>query len=196
MPQENSFEIIHLFDLLAMDDGDSLFKLFADSFYSLNTDVEQFLKEKAIQSTKLNTSSTYLIVSTDKYIDLLGYFTLATKMLTVKHNILSKREEKIISNFGYYDDASNSFILPAILIAQISRNFNVTSSSINGSDLIDITLKQVKEILNLTSGKVVFLESEPDMKVIDFYFKHGFHLLDNAILSNKNKELVQLYRVI
>ena len=106
MPQENSFEIIHLFDLLAMDDGDSLFKLFADSFYSLNTDVEQFLKEKAIQSTKLNTSSTYLIVSTDKYIDLLGYFTLATKMLTVKQNILSKREEKIISNFGYYDDAS------------------------------------------------------------------------------------------
>ena len=148
MPQENSFEIIHLFDLLAMDDGDSLFKLFADSFYSINTDVEQFLKEKTI------------------------------------------------SNFGYYDDASKSFILPAILIAQISRNFNVTSSSIDGSDLIDITLKQVKEILNLTSGKVVFLESEPNKKIIDFYFKHGFHLLDNEILSNKNKELVQLYRVI
>ena len=159
MLQENSFEIIHLFELLSMDGGESYFKEMADSFTSINKDVETFFKEKAVQSCKLNTSSTYIIVYTDGTLEVLGYFTLATKMLTLKLSTLSKSEQKTISRYGYYDEDSDSVKIPAILIAQLSRNFN-TNNVLHGSDLMDIVLKQVKSILNLTSGKTVFLECE------------------------------------
>lgn len=120
--------------------------------------VVKFLKEKSIQSTKLNTSSTYLVVSSENSFDILGYFTLATKMLTLKKEPLSK--------------------------------------SIKGSDLMDIVLKQVKEILNLISGKTVFLECEKIKKITDFYESCGFQILDNEVLTKDNKELIQMFRLL
>lgn len=195
MLQENSFEIIHLFELLSMDGGESYFKEMADSFTSINKDVETFFKEKAVQSCKLNTSSTYIIVSTDGTLEVLGYFTLATKMLTLKLSTLSKSEQKTISRYGYYDEDSDSVKIPAILIAQLSRNFN-TNNVLHGSDLMDIALKQVKSILNLTSGKTVFLECEKIKKLTDFYESQNFKFLDTKLLSKDNKELIQMYRLI
>jgi|GEM_PF-1017800 len=195
MLQENSFEIIHLFELLSVDGGESYFKKMADSFSSINKDVETFFKEKAAQSCKLNTSSTYIIVSTDRELEVLGYFTLATKMLTIKLSILTKSEQKVISRYGYYDEDSDSLKIPAILIAQLSRNFN-TSDALCGSDLMDIILKQVKNIFNLTSGKTVFLECERIKKLTDFYESQKFKFLDTNIFSKNNKELVQMYRLI
>ena len=196
MQKENSFEIIRLFDLLETEGGEIFFKSISDVFSSINKDVGEFLKEKAIQSTKLNTSSTYLIVSSKKGCDILGYFTLATKMLTLKKEVLSKSEIRIISRFGYYDKDSNSYKIPAILIAQFSKNFNKKSKSINGSDLMDIVLKQVKNILNLTSGKVVFIECEKIEKVINFYVNSGFQILDTEIVTKNKKDFIQLYRVL
>ena len=195
MLQENSFEIIHLFELLSVDGGESYFKKMADSFSSINKDVETFFKEKAAQSCKLNTSSTYIIVSTDRELEVLGYFTLATKMLTIKLSILTKSEQKVISRYGYYDEDSDSLKIPAILIAQLSRNFN-TSDALCGSDLMDIILKQVKNIFNLTSRKTVFLECERIKKLTDFYESQKFKFLDTNIFSKNNKELVQMYRLI
>lgn len=196
MLKENRFEIIHLFDLLAMAGGEALFKDIANSFHSVNKDVNQFFKEKAIQSTKLNTSSTYIIVSTDNSVDVLGYFTLAIKMLSLKKKSLSKTEQKIIARFGYYDANSKSYKIPAILIAQLSKNFNKNSKSIKGSDLMDIILKQVKSIFQLASGKIVFLECENNQNLIDFYTFYGFHFLDTEKKSKSNTELVQLYRLL
>lgn len=79
MLQKNSFEIIRLFELLAMEGGEDLFIKMTSSFSSINKDVEQFFKKKAIQSCRLNTSSTYIVVSTDGVLKVLGYFTLELK---------------------------------------------------------------------------------------------------------------------
>lgn len=195
MLQENSFEIIRLFELLDMEGGEELFTKMASSFSSINKDVEQFFKEKAIQSCRLNTSSTYIVVSTDGVLEVLGYFTLASKMLTIKTNSLSKTEQKQISRFGYYDEDSQSYKVPAILIAQFSKNFS-SNIRLNASDLMDIVLKQVKNVLNLTSGKTVFLECEKIKKLTDFYESQHFKFLDNEILSKNNKEMLQMYRLI
>ena len=178
-----------------MEGGESLFKEMADSFSSINKDVEIFFKEKAVQSCKLNTSSTYIIVSTNRNLEVLGYFTLATKMLTIKLSTLSKSEQKTINRYGYYDEDSDSLKIPAILIAQLSRNFS-SKIILSGSDLMDIILKQVKSILNLTSGKTVFLECEKIKNLTDFYESQHFKFLDTKLLSRDSKELIQMYRLI
>ena len=192
---QNSHRVIRLVDLLE-NDGESFYNFLASLFCSPNKDVERFLKEKAVQSVKLCTSSTYLVISNDKPLHLSGYFSLATKMLSLKKLSLSKSTERMISRFGYYDEDSDSYKIPAILIAHFGRNFNNTLSSISGFDLMAITLQQVKNILSFTSGKTVFLECEKKQKLIDFYKENGFSVLDNDVLSKDKKELIQLYRLV
>lgn len=197
MVAENNLHTIRLFDLLAMDGGEKFFESVANSFVSKNSDVEQFFREKSVQATKLNTAATYLVISyEDKKFDLLGYFTLATKMLTLKQSSLSKTECKSISRFGYFDEDSQSYKLPAVLIAQFSRNFNESSKSISGDDLMDIALDKIRDILHSTSGKAVFLECEQSEKIVGFYTRHNFQPLGNTVLSKDNKELKQLYMIL
>ena len=197
MQTRNNVHTIRLFDLLAMDGGEQFFESIANSFMSKNADVEQFFRKKAVQATKLNTAATYLVISYEnKKFDLLGYFTLATKMLTLKQDSLSKTECKAISRFGYFDEDSLSYKLPAVLIAQFSRNFNESSKSISGDDLMDIALDKIKDILHSTSGKAVFLECEQKKSIIEFYMRNNFQPLGNTILSKDNKELTQLYMIL
>ena len=109
---------------------------------------------------------------------------------------MSKSSQRIISRFGYYDDDSESYKIPAILVAQFGKNFSEASVSISGSDLMAITLHQVKNALSFLSGKTVFLESEKKEKLIDFYTENGFTVLDNEVLSKNKKELMQLYKLL
>ena len=59
--------------------GDALFSGFACPF---NKEVEDFLKNKAVQSNKLNASVSYLVVDSETAV-LLGYFTLVLKPFTI-----------------------------------------------------------------------------------------------------------------
>ena len=181
-----------------MENGEQYFYSIAESFKSPNKDVETFLKTKAVQATKLNTATTYLVYKENSpiEIDLVGYFSLAMKMLTLKKSPLSSSKEKVISRFGYYDEDSDSYKVPAILVAQFGRNFDDESASISGNDLMTITLNQVKTALSYLSGKTVFLECEKEQKLIDFYKNQGFILLDNEVTSKNSKELLQMYRLI
>lgn len=181
-----------------MENGEEYFYSIAESFKSPNKDVENFLKTKAVQATKLNTATTYLVYTevSPIEIDLIGYFSLAMKMLTIKKSSLSSSKEKIISRFGYYDDDSDSYKVPAVLVAQFGRNFNNESSSIPGTNLMDIALMQIKTVLSFLSGKTVFLECEKKKKLIDFYSDKGFIALDNEVISKDSKELMQMYRLL
>lgn len=196
MPTKNNFEVVCLADFLETDDDEAFFKNMVLSFSSINKDVEKFLKEKAIQSTKLGTSSTYVLVYKGQTPQILGYFTLATKILSLKQANLSKSSEKVIKRFGYYDENSAAYHLPSILIAQLGRNFYDGSHTISGSELMAIALRYVKDILRRTSGKTVFLECEKKQKLIDFYKEQGFITLDNEVLSKDSKELMQMYRLV
>ena len=185
-----------LSNILKESAGELLFNLLSDSFVSQNKDVEIFLKEKSVQSTKLYTSSTYLVYDFKETADLLGYFTLATKMLTIKPASLTSSKSKVIKRFVSLDSDTNTFRLPAILLAQFGRNFSENSDSIKGSELMKIALERIEKAVSLTSGKIAFLECEPKEKLIKFYESCGFRLLDNIVYSKNSKELVQMFRVI
>ena len=193
--EENCFKVTPLFTLLNDEDGEGFFAFHASSFVSRNKDVELFLKQKAVQSVKLSTSSTYLVMR-EGGADLLGYFTLALKMLTIKSCVLSSSQEKTIRRFGSFDAETESYKLPAVLLAQFGRNFSETSASIDGKELMNSALKCIKTIFSLSSGKTAFLECEPSEKLICFYERCGFSLLGNTTVSKDKKELVQMFRFV
>lgn len=188
-------EVTLLGSFLNQPDGEWLFKCLTDSFVSKNKDVESFLKTKAVQSSKLSTSATYLVRSNES-IDLLDYFTLALKMLSIKSCDLNSSQDKVIRRFGSLDAETGSYRIPAVLLAQFGKNFAVSSASISGKYLMDSALQCIKTIFSLSSGKTVFLECEPYEKLICFYERCGFSLLGNISFSKDKKELVQMFRFV
>ena len=186
-----------LSDFYSVSSDEDLCTTLTSLFESPNKDVESFLKTKAVQSAKLYTSSTYLVYALKKAVDLLGYFTLAIKTLTIKRSDLTtKAQEKLIKQFASFDPDSESYKLPAILIAQFGRNFSKKSASINGAELMNLVLEHIYKVFTLSSGKTVFLECEKKEKLIRFYEDHGFFMLNNSIHSKDKKELIQMFRFI
>ena len=99
--------------------GDALFSGFA---CPLNKEVEDFLKNKAVQSNKLNASVSYLVVDSETAV-LLGYFTLVLKPFTIHESKLSKTNIRLISRFAERNDETGSFTAALYLIAQIGKNY-------------------------------------------------------------------------
>ena len=86
LAKTTDYKIHRLSELLAIENGEAYFNSVVKAFKSQNKDVESFLKTKAVQATKLNTATTYLVYIERSAIeiDLVGYFSLAIKMLTLK----------------------------------------------------------------------------------------------------------------
>ena len=67
----------------------------------LNQEIEEFLHDKALPFAKQKTSVTYLVFNEE--MDLLGYFTLAGKILSATCKRLSKTTQKKILRYGIND---------------------------------------------------------------------------------------------
>lgn len=144
----------------------------------------------------LKQSATYLIFGKDdngKYKDFVGYFTLAIKIVSINSSSFSSSENKKLKRFAKIATNTNSYEIPAILLAQFSKDFNKDSKSINGSELMEIALKEISNIQSHLGGSLIFLECEQNEKIINFYKKEGFKRLNSVRLSDNEKELLQMY---
>lgn len=167
-----------------------------------NSDVERFLKEQAIDFTKKNQSVTYLVFSED-YTELLGYFTLTTKPISI--NINSETADKFsntvrrkISRVSEFDEITETYTLSAYLIAQLGKNYtDQADQHITGTQLLDLAINQIRDIQFLTGGMVMFLEAENHSKLMQFYKeKNGFKQFDIRETANKDHTYIQLLRII
>ena len=119
---------------------DVLLRIFSDFSCPINPDVERFLKERSIEFTKKNQSVTYLVISSDDG-ELLGYFTIAVKPITVSADNFSGTVRRKISRVSELDEASHSYNLSAYLIAQIGKNYTeVLNNRITGKELLSLQL--------------------------------------------------------
>ena len=141
-----------------------------------NKEVEFFLHKKSIEFAKQGLSQTHLVYMPYKSKPtLVGYFTLAQKTILVFPSSVSKSLGKKMSKFSKYDDKTKSRLLPAILIAQFSKNFtDGIDKLIQGEELLKITLDKIEAVHSIIGGRVIFLECEDNEKLINFYERFGF----------------------
>ena len=83
-----------------------------------NPDVERFLKKSAVEFAKKNQSVTYLVFSMESK-ELLGYFTLAVKPLTVRGEMVSNTTKRKLLRISELDEKSDTYTMSAYLIAQL-----------------------------------------------------------------------------
>ncbi len=159
--------------------GESYVKSWLSHFSCKNNrEIENYLKNSALQFAKKRVSITYLVFDRGEETNyLLGFFTIAYKILRVDRQNISRTTEKIVARYGDFDEAGGSYTIPAPLIAQFGKNSSPMPNAecrISGDELMEHALEQIRFIQHLAGGRVLYLECEDNPFLLDFYARNGF----------------------
>ncbi|MCM1232925.1 MAG: GNAT family acetyltransferase, partial [Ruminococcus flavefaciens] len=156
-------------------------------------------KKSAIEFTKKNQSVTYLVFSKDNG-DMLGYFTLALKPLTVRGETVSNTTKRKLLRVSELDKDSDTYTMSAYLIAQLGKNYTGgRDKEISGNALIELAWMVIEEGQYRYGGMVTFLEAENEEKLLSFYRGNRFAQFDTRQITSDTDEphkLVQLLRML
>lgn len=193
------FNIRHYFDADDVFGENAMQSVLSDFSCQKNKDVEKFLKEQAVSFTKKNQSVTYVVLSKND-LDIMGYFTLAIKPLAVNLDDFSKTTQKKIARISKIDKKTGEYTFSAYLIAQLGKNFEYhATDKLTGKVLLDLAIKQIKEIQYMAGGVVYFLEAENNPKLLKFYEENGFKRFATKNVERNDGEqhiLVQLLKIL
>lgn len=201
---------IHGYKNISLDEmlkqiGEERTRQILSSFSSpLNSDVEVFLKQKAITFDMQSISRTHLVfASSCGDVVLAGYFTLAYKDFTIPVKNIGSSLKSRIKKFGSYNCDIKAYKISAPLIAQLSKNFtDGYNSLITGDELLKMACDMVSEIHMLAGGRIVYVECEDNIKLRHFYESNGFVVFNERQLDGRSREnmdvdyLLQLLRYL
>ena len=203
MLETNKFSVINIWRYLNSDNpklGESrLLQVLSGFSCPKNPDVERFLKKSSIEFTKKNQSVTYLVFDVSS-MELVGYFTIALKPLTVRGETVSNTVKKKLMRVSELDEQSQTYTMSAYLIAQLGKNFkNGAEKKITGEELLELAWDIVEKMQYMGGGMVTFLEAENSERLLSFYQANRFQTFDTrqtATDSEEPHELVQLLRLL
>lgn len=175
-----SYRVFSLSELLDLY-GEEKVRRLLENFGSKNSDVEYFIRTKAVQFERVGVSRTSLVF--DDYhgqVVIAGFFSLSNKpMILIEDtwNRLSNSTKKKLIPMGYKDKHFFHSV-SSILLGQISKNFAYDDGClIKGDELLQLTFEHVKTASRLIGGQVLYLEAEDDTKIDSFYTRNGFACL-------------------
>ena len=203
MLQKDKYLVINIRKYLESDNPklgeEDLIQIFSEFSCEKNSDVERFLKKSSIEFTKKNQSVTYLVFSVEDG-ELLGYFTIALKPLTVRGETVSNTVKRKLLRISELDEKTQTYTMSAYLIAQLGKNYaNGVDQRITGEELLEAAWNTIEEMQYRVGGVVAFLEATNEDKLLDFYSNNRFQLFDTRQTTTndaESHELVQLLRLI
>ena len=174
---------------------EKLNEIFSEFSCPINPDVERFLLHSSIEFTKKDQSVTYLVFNQEN-VDLVGYFSIAIKPISVLASSISKSMCKKISRVSVLDESTNTYTASAYLIAQLGKNFAIPKEQrIKGNALLDFALNNILRAKYFLGGVVEFLECEDKQPLMKFYSSNGFKVF-NSRTTNDGLKLYQLLKFI
>ena len=191
------FKIVNLKILIEEIGEEPVKELLSNFSCPLNKDVEIFLKQKAIEFSKQGLSQTHLVFASYKgNPEIVGYFCLANKYITVQREKLSKTLRKRISKFSVLDQSVGYYCLSSPLIAQLGKNFkNGIDILISVDELLQMACDKVSRIQLDLGGRFAYLECEDKPKLIEFYLSNGFCEFDRRPLDRDETNIDGEYLV-
>lgn len=183
--------------------GEDVVKSILSSFSCpLNKDIENFIKHKAIEFSKRTTAKTHLVfwqTEDKKSTELVGYYTIASKVITIDRSVLSNTEARKLRSQGVFDEAKQEYTVSAPLIAQLGKNFTGGNDAlISGSDLLQLAVNKVHRVQKEIGGRFMYLECEDNEKLLAFYKKSNFKVFGRRRLDGDETDvsgnyLIQLF---
>jgi hypothetical protein len=118
---------------------------------------------------------------------LLGYFTLALNIFHFDDLALSKSQIKKFTGFAQFREKKE---IAVYLIGQLAKNQEYTDL-LNGKDLIDSALAEIRKSQEIVGGRCVLVESKIFPQLVKFYTGNSFNLI-----REDTDKLLQFIRVI
>jgi len=130
--------VINVLDMIEVIGEERLLSILSDFSCPLNPEVENFVKNNAIEFARKKMSLTYLIVDDDSAIQ--AIFTLTHKALEINREKLSMSAQRKIQRYAHLDEKDGSYNISAFLIAQFGKNYQPTKNEkISGNILSGIS---------------------------------------------------------
>ena len=197
MLQKDKYLVINIRKYLESDNSklgeNHLVQILSEFSCKRNLDVERFLKNNAIEFTKKNQTITYLVFSVDDG-ELLGYFTIALKPLTVRGETISNTVKRKLLRISELDEETQTYTMSAYLIAQLGKNFtNNADKRIKGVELLEAAWNKIEEIQYKAGGVVTFLEASNEERLLEFYKDNRFQKFDTRQTVLGEEKHMSLY---
>ena len=197
-PEATSCYSVWRIDKFAKTVGEAVLSSTLSSFaVPLNSEVEDFIRKKALQATKLKSSISYLVIDED-LADVVGYFTLLVKPFTIQAASLSSKNRRLIARFAEENTEAGDYTASVYLIAQIGKNYAIEEPlQISGGDLLNMALDKLRAAQDLVGGKLVLVEREADRaKLLEFYNANGFKSWNGRYDKKDQVQYDQMIRVL
>ena len=135
----------------------------------VNPDVERFAHEQSVEFTKQNLSVAYLVTDIIDN-ELLAYFALAIKPISVNTAQFSNTMRRKIEKIAQVNEQTGEYLVAAFLIAQLGKNFtDGMNDRITGVQLLELAVDKVRALQYMAGGTVVFLETQNVPQLLSFY---------------------------
>lgn len=161
---------------------------------SYDQDIENFLKNKALEYEKRKWCSTYLLMDKDKMLAgeffIEGFFTLSFKSVSLSDDISNSTRKKLYGGINKKDKH-----IPFVLIGQLAKYIdkkneeNVEKSSITSNDLLEGAFEIIEQVNERIPLRCVLVECKALEKLCNMYEECGFRKL-------QENELMQYFKKI
>ena len=178
-------------------EGEDFLKIFLASFSCpLNAEIEQFIREKAVDFAKRRLSITYLVTDIEDG-EILGYFTLTHKAVIVNEKGFSNTMQKKLARYARLDRQTGNYMASAFLLAQFGKNYGVDDGKrISGAELMRLANDVLVNIQWQIGGGIVYLDCEDKAGLVAFYGKEGFQKFGERFSDEEHQKYLQLMRFL
>lgn len=143
---------------------------------SLDDDIEEFIRHRAIDFENRNWCSTYLGLNEDEFffgrIVLEGYFTLSNKVIELSEQVSRSQRKKMLNGIS-----NNAEYLHVILIGQLGKHIDSEyKSEISMDELLDMAFEIIDSVNELIVCRCVLLECrKADSNALSFGNRTSLH---------------------
>jgi len=157
-------------------------------------DIENFIRNRAIEFERLSKARTYLIcdqeaMETQGVVRILGYISLAIKVLQIPEGV-SIRQRKNLDGFSGKIHNEPITEIPCYLIGQLARNDTADRTRLSGSDLLEEARRIIINAVEAVGGRFMMIECHDEAKLIQFYRNNGFEEI--ARIPDEGRPMVQM----
>ena len=147
-----------------------------------NLEVQDFIRNKAIDHEKRRLAKTMLIFDKDANMQLVGFYSITTKSLEINKNLNTTQKKHF---FGTSQTSGDT--IPSILIGQLGKN-EAVRSDFTGTNLMELIFSYIYMADKYLPSVVTYVEHDGRQSLIDYYEKNGFMYYQRKE-EEKNKHL-------
>ena len=186
--------VFNILDLIDLGGSDVIEHKLATFSSPKNPEIEDFIRNKAINFATGKLSITYL-VNDDDTGNILGYFTLTHKSIIINGENLSATSRKKLARYSRMDVSTGNYMASSFLLAQFGKNYALDEADrIDGADLMKLATDVLVNIQRQIGGGIVYLDCEDKPELTSFYKRQNFKEFDDRFSPEDDQKYIQFMR--